>query len=105
VLQVRAADQRCIETVTLATTVIRPVEGSRLAGQLGAPVIYIEAIATAPWNRPGFSPQPKYKGVGQILMQAAISLSIDEEFKGRVALHALPQATARFWANRQLLGN
>src|SRR5271169_6297761 len=44
---------------------------SRLAGQLGAPVIYIEAIATAPWNRPGFSPHPKYKGVGQILMQAA----------------------------------
>jgi hypothetical protein len=80
------------DTATQGLMYVSKHRHSRLAGQLGAPVIYVEAIATAPWNRPGFSPQPKYKGVGQVLMQAAISLSIDEEFKGRVALHALPQS-------------
>jgi hypothetical protein len=80
------------DTVTQGLMYVSKLRYSRLAGQLGAPVIYVEAIATAPWNRPGFSLQPKYKGVGQVLMQAAISLSIDEEFKARVALHALPQS-------------
>jgi hypothetical protein len=65
---------------------------SRLVGQLGAPIVYVEAIATAPWNRIGFFKQPKYKGVGQVLMQAAISFSLDQEFKGRVGLHSLPQS-------------
>jgi hypothetical protein len=80
------------DAVTQGLMYVSKLRHSRLAGQLGAPVIYVEAIATAPWNRPRFTPQPKYKGVGQVLMQAAISLSIDEEFKGRVALHALPQS-------------
>lgn len=65
---------------------------SRMASQMGAPIVYIEAVATAPWNRPKFTKQPKYKGAGQILMQAAISLSFEEEFKGRVGLHALRQS-------------
>lgn len=74
---------------------------SRLAGQQGAPLIYIELLASAPWNRPGFTPHPKYKGVGQILIQAATSLSIDEEFKGRVGLHSLPQSESWY---REVLG-
>jgi hypothetical protein len=80
------------DTVTQGLMYVSKHHHSRLPDHLGAPVIYVEAIATAPWNRPRFVRQPKYKGVGQILIQAAISLSIEEEFKGRIGLHALPQS-------------
>jgi hypothetical protein len=36
--------------------------------------------------------EPLYKGVGHLLLAAAINLSFNEEFSGRVGLHALPQA-------------
>jgi hypothetical protein len=65
---------------------------SRIASLMGAPLVYVEAIATAPWNRPKLTKHPKYKGAGMVLMQAAISLSFEEEYKGRVALHALPES-------------
>jgi hypothetical protein len=35
---------------------------------------------------------PRFKGIGRILLGAAISLSFHEEFAGRIGLHALPQA-------------
>jgi hypothetical protein len=36
--------------------------------------------------------EPRFSGVGTVLMAAAIQFSIDEEFSGRVGLHSLPQA-------------
>jgi hypothetical protein len=53
-------------------------------------VAYVDFIASAPWNRPG--PSKKYDGVGPLLLGAAISLSLNSGFGGRVALHSLPQA-------------
>ena len=41
---------------------------------------------------------PIYRGVGSLLIAAAIQLSLDEGFKGRIGLHSLPQADA-FYAN------
>ena len=41
---------------------------------------------------------PRYRGVGTILIRAAIELSKIEEFKGRIGLHSLPQAN-HFYAN------
>ena len=64
----------------------------RVAGQQGRELVYIELLATAPWNRPKLVPKPRYKGVGRILLGTAISLSVDLEFKGRVSLHSLPQS-------------
>lgn len=63
------------------------------------PIIYIEFIESAPWNRKEllYDP-PKYRGIGSILIRAAIEFSIQEEFKGRVGLHSLPQAN-NFYAN------
>ncbi|WP_370154132.1 hypothetical protein [Ferrovibrio sp.] len=60
--------------------------------QKNLPLAGIDLLATAPWNRRRLAATPKYKGLGRLLMAAAISLSADEEFKGRIGLHALPQA-------------
>ena len=37
---------------------------------------------------------PRLRGVGSALIAAAIALSEDEGFKGRLGLHSLPQADA-----------
>ncbi|MER8470412.1 hypothetical protein [Mesorhizobium sp. M0220] len=64
------------------------------SSQRGKPLVTVDLLATAPWNRPRFDASPRFKGVGRIMMVAAISLSVQEEFRGRVGLHALPQAEA-----------
>lgn len=64
-----------------------------------APLVYVDFLATAPWNRPSLMATPTYKGVGRVLFMAAVSLSIEEEFSGRVGLHSLPGAEA-FYSNR-----
>ncbi len=59
----------------------------------------MEYLENAPWNRKEllFDP-PRYRGVGTILIGAAIDLSKSEGFKGRLGLHSLPQSN-RFYAN------
>jgi hypothetical protein len=66
----------------------------RLDEQKGADLIYVEYLATAPWNRVGFTDTPLYKGVGRILVATAISLSHELGFNGRIALHSVPQSEA-----------
>ena len=63
---------------------------ARLDSQMGRDLVYIELLATAPWNRPTHSGGAKYKGVGRILIATAIRLSIDQGFGGRIGLHSLP---------------
>lgn len=65
---------------------------ARAPSQEGEHLVQIELLATAPWNRAAVVPKPRFKGVGTLLLAAAISLSIAEEFGGRIGLHALPQA-------------
>lgn len=62
--------------------------------QKGRELIYVELLATAPWNRtkPKLVDSPRYKGVGRILIATAISLSIESGFHGRLGLHSLPQS-------------
>ena len=57
-------------------------------------LIYLDFLSTAPWNRPKLVSEPIYKGCGRILVSTAVSLSIDEELKGRIGLHSLPNAEA-----------
>lgn len=63
-----------------------------------APLVYVELLATAPWNRPGLVAEPVYKGAGRVMIGAAVSLSLEEEFDGRIGLHSLPGAEA-FYLN------
>lgn len=65
----------------------------RLPSQHGQFLTYIDYIETAPWNQANLlSNEIAYSGVGTVLFAAAIELSIEEEFKGRIGLHSLPQA-------------
>lgn len=77
---------------TQGLMIVKTTGFAREASQSRLPLVYIEYISTAPWNRIGFTQQPKYKGVGRFMLAAAISLSIDEGFDGRIGLHSLPQA-------------
>ena len=70
----------------------------RLPEQKGRHLVYVDFVENAPWNRPELRNPPLYRGVGTILIRAAIELSKSEEFKGRIGLHSLPQANA-FYAN------
>jgi len=65
-----------------------------LPAQMGKPIVYVHFLATAPWNDPDFTVLPRFGAVGKIFLAAAIQLSIDNGFKGRIGLHSLPQADA-----------
>lgn len=68
------------------------ITSARLAVQFGKPLVYVQFVATAPWNRPEIQTPPKYRGVGRVFILAAIQASLDEGYKGRVGLHSLPKA-------------
>ena len=55
-------------------------------------LVYMDYLATAPWNRPEVQQPPRYRGVGTVFMAAAIQLSLDLNYRGRLGLHALPAA-------------
>ncbi len=67
---------------------------SRIPAQRGKPLVYIDYLETAPWNiKPlmqALGREARYAAVGTRLMEAAVRLSLDEGFKGRVGLHSLP---------------
>jgi hypothetical protein len=64
----------------------------RLPSQENKHMVYVDLVATAPWNRKRLSENPVYKGVGITLVTEAILLSQSEDFGGRVGLHTLPGA-------------
>ena len=70
----------------------------RLDGHRDRHLVYVEFVENAPWNRPELFDPPRYRGVGSILIRAAIALSEELEFHGRIGLHSLPQANG-FYAN------
>lgn len=71
----------------------------RVDAQKGKHIIYVEFIENAPWNRKEllFDP-PRYRGIGTVLIGAAVELSKSEGFMGRIGLHSLPQSNG-FYAN------
>jgi hypothetical protein len=64
----------------------------RLRVQEGKAALYIEFLESAPWNLRDLVEAPQFIGVGIRLLEAAIALSADEGFGGRIALHSLPQS-------------
>jgi hypothetical protein len=73
-------------------------ERCRIESQRVKHLVYVSFIENAPWNRKELFDPPRYRGVGTILMRAAVELSKENEFKGRTGLHSLPQAND-FYAN------
>lgn len=71
---------------------INEMESARLQSQFGKSLIYVDFVATAPWNRPKLQDPPGFRGVGFVFVLAAVEASRDAGFKGRVGLHSLPDA-------------
>lgn len=65
---------------------------ARLPEQSGKPLVHVDYLEVAPWNRPELGQPPRFRGVGSALIAASVQLSLDEGFKGRIGLHSVPQA-------------
>lgn len=70
--------------VELATHRSRAIRNLNLA--------YVDYISIAPWNRPWPEQPPRFRAIGSILLREAIRTSMEEGFRGRIGLHALPGA-------------
>ena len=58
----------------------------------GLPVVYVDYLATAPWNRPTVQQPERFKRLGALLLGTAVEISRIKRWDGRCALHALPSA-------------
>ena len=64
----------------------------RLPGQTGKHLAYVDYVESAPWNRHEIVADPRFAGVGTVMIRAAIEVSREEGFQGRIGLHSLPQS-------------
>lgn len=81
-----------IQGLAMCSTLAMP---GRSASHRGKPVLYVKYIESAPWNLVAYlGDNAQYGGVGTALISALIGVSMEEEFKGRLALHSLPQSEA-----------
>ena len=72
---------------------------AKLPSQAGRELVRVELLATAPWNRSKTTPNPVYRGTGTLLLSAAISLSYELSFNGRIGLYSLEQSES--WYREQ----
>lgn len=56
------------------------------------PIVYVQALTSAPWNRKDIEDPPYLRGIGRTLLLFARERSQLLGYKGRVELHALPEA-------------
>ena len=70
----------------------------RLPVQAGKHLAYVDYVETAPWNRRTIVAEPRFGGVGVVMIRVAIEISQDEGFHGRVGLHSLPQSESFYSA-------
>jgi HTH-type transcriptional regulator, competence development regulator len=60
-------------------------KSARLQTHFGKPVVYIEFLATAPWNRPEFQKPTRYRGVGTVMPESSDKVAFVDT---RIALGA-----------------
>lgn len=77
---------------TQGLMIVNTMKRCRIRQQANMHLVYVEYLEAAPWNRRDIPRCVRYRGVGTVLIAAAIQLSIDEENHGRIGLHSLPQA-------------
>lgn len=82
-----------------ALMVVRTDKLCRLPTQRGLPLIYVDYLAAAPWNLTEIASPPRFSRCGLILIAAAIRLSSQRGYNGRIGLHSLPQAEG-FYGNK-----
>jgi len=59
-----------------------------------SPLVYVEYLASAPWNRRPIEDPPYLAGVGRTLLLLARQRSVELGYGGRVGLHSLPRTEA-----------
>jgi len=71
---------------------------TRLARDLGRPLVYVDFLEVAPWNWPisQLQQRARWKACGSVLLRHAVAQSKREGFHGRLGLHALPQAESYY---------
>lgn len=75
----------------------------RAAPQTGAPLVYVDYLATAPWNLRALTATPTLRAIGRTLISTAIRASQNNGFAGRIGLHSLPQAESFYREPAQCL--
>ncbi|MEX1042961.1 MAG: hypothetical protein WDZ51_20165 [Pirellulaceae bacterium] len=64
----------------------------RIQSQDKMPLVYVEFLETAPWNRKQLVTPRRYCRVGPALIDVAIQVSEQVGYQGRLGLHSLPQS-------------
>lgn len=82
---------RCIRKIQAVMILETAHHVSRGASR---PLIYVEYLATAPWNRPSIQTPRLVGGCGRVLIQHAVARSESLGYGGLVGLHSLPAALA-----------
>lgn len=65
------------------------------------PLVYVETISVAPWNRKSIEDPPYLQGVGTALLFFARQRSSELGYGGRVGLHSIP-GTEGFYRRAQM---
>lgn len=68
----------------------------------GQPLVYVEALSVAPWNRAQRQGAPALKRVGSSLLAFSQTRSEALGYEGRVGLHSLPGAEG-FYESRNMM--
>lgn len=67
--------------------------------EYGKKLVYVEFLASAPWNRKVIQRPPMFRGVGTNLLRYARLRSVELGYGGRVGLHSLPESV-QFYENQ-----
>lgn len=69
---------------------------------VGQPLVYVEALSVAPWNRLQIQRPPYFKRVGSVLLEFSRTRSEALGYEGRVGLQSLPGAEG-FYESRNMM--
>jgi hypothetical protein len=65
---------------------------ARHSAERGLPLVFVDYLEAAPWNVRLAVQNPRFRNVGLHLLRAAVELSLELGYRGRVGLHSLPRA-------------
>ena len=69
-------------------------DGETTAPTNRQPLVYVEYLASVPWNRRSLEDPPFFAGIGGVMLAFARQRSVALGYGGRVGLHSLPHAEA-----------
>jgi hypothetical protein len=55
----------------------------------GLPLLYVDLVAAAPWNRSAIQRPERFRGMGTLMLGVAVEVSRVHSFDGRCGLHSL----------------